>query len=151
MISAYSLRITLGRRHCKQRTDRVPEDKGEQLEVNINSSIANGTEISANPVVREATLWQSEKIELDSAFNISDNQFNDGSMIHYIIEKGSFMAETPNTLEHGFNKKARNSRNFKTRRWPSKKKTGLESRATCTDPGTNDTPIPKGITHFNIM
>ena len=56
MISAYSLRITLGRRHRKQRTERVVEDKGEQLKVNINSSIANGTEISANPVVHEATL-----------------------------------------------------------------------------------------------
>ena len=56
MISAYSLRITLGRRHRKQHTDRVVEYKGEQLEVNINSSIANGTEISANPVVHEANL-----------------------------------------------------------------------------------------------
>ena len=56
MISAYSLRITLGRRHRKQRADRVVEDKREQLEVNINSSIANGTEISANPVVHESTL-----------------------------------------------------------------------------------------------
>ena len=56
MISAYSLRITLGRRRRKQRAERVVEDKGEQLEVNINSSIANGTEISANPVVHEATL-----------------------------------------------------------------------------------------------
>ena len=56
MISAYSLRITLGRRHRKQRTDRVVEDTGEQLEVNINSSIANGTEISANPVIHEATF-----------------------------------------------------------------------------------------------
>ena len=33
MISAYSLRITTGRRHRKQRTDRVVEDTGEQLEV----------------------------------------------------------------------------------------------------------------------
>ena len=56
MISAYSLWITLGRRHRKQRTDRVVEDKGEQLESSINSSIANGTEISATPVVHEATL-----------------------------------------------------------------------------------------------
>ena len=99
MISTYSLRITLGRRHRKQRTDRVVKDKGEQLEVNINSSIANGTEFSPNPVVHEATLWQSDKIELDSAFNIADKQFNDGSMIHYITEKGSFVAETPNTVE----------------------------------------------------
>ena len=53
---AYSLWITLGRRHRKQRTDRVVEDKGEQLESNINSSTANGTEISANPVVHEAIL-----------------------------------------------------------------------------------------------
>ena len=74
-------------RHRKQHTDRVVEYKGEQLEVNINSSIANGTEISANPVVHEATLWQSEKIKLDSAFNIADNQFNDSPIIHYIIEK----------------------------------------------------------------
>ena len=43
-------------------------------------------------------------------------------MIHYIIEKGSFVAETPNTVENGFNKKARNSRNFKTRTWQSKEK-----------------------------
>ena len=100
MISAYSLWITLGRRHRKQRTDRVVEDKGEELESNINSSIANGTEISANPVVHEAPLCQSEKIEHDSAFNIADNQFNDGSMIHYIIEKGSFVAETPNTVQN---------------------------------------------------
>ena len=100
MISAYSLWITLGRRHRKQRTDRVVEDKGEELESNINSSIANGTEITANPVVHEATLCQSEKIEHDSAFNIADNQFNDGSMIHYIIEKGSFVAETPNTVQN---------------------------------------------------
>ena len=56
MISAYSLRITVGRSHRKQRTDRVVEDIGEQLEGNINSSIANGTEICANPVVHEATL-----------------------------------------------------------------------------------------------
>ena len=42
-------------------------------------------------------------------------------MIHYIIEKGSFVAETPNTVENGFNKKACNSRNFK-RRKPSKEK-----------------------------
>ena len=49
-------------------------------------------------------------------------------MIHYIIEKGSFMAETPNTVENGFNKKARNSRDFKTRRWPSKKKKKDRSR-----------------------
>ena len=63
-----------------------------------------------------------KKIELDSAFNIADNQFKDGSTIHYIVEKGSFVAETPNTVKNGFNKKARNSRNFKTRRWPSKEK-----------------------------
>ena len=63
-----------------------------------------------------------KKIEHDSAFNIADNQFNDGAMIHYIIEKGSFVAETPNTVQNWFNKKARNSRNFKTRRWPSKQK-----------------------------
>ena len=63
-----------------------------------------------------------KKIELDSAFNIADNQFNDGSMIHYIIEKGSFVAERPNTVENGFNKKARSSRNFKTRRRPRKEK-----------------------------
>ena len=32
-------------------------------------------------------LWQSEEIKLDSTFNIADNQFNDGSIIHYIIVK----------------------------------------------------------------
>ena len=63
-----------------------------------------------------------KKIELDSACNIADKQFKDGSLIHYTVEKGSFVAETPNTVENGFNKRARNSRNFKTRRWPSKEK-----------------------------
>ena len=53
---------------------------------------------------------------------MADNQFNNGSIIVYLIEKGSFVAETPNTIENGFNKKARNSRNFKTRRWPRKEK-----------------------------
>ena len=46
----------------------------------------------------------------------------DGSMIHYITEKGSFVSEMPNTVENGFIRKARNSRNFKTRRWPRKEK-----------------------------
>ena len=56
------------------------------------------------------------------SFRVADNQFNNGSMNHYIIEKGSFLAETPNTEENGLNKKARISRNFKTRTWPSKEK-----------------------------
>ena len=54
MNSANSL--TLSRRHRKQLTDRVVEDTGEQLKVNVNRSIANGTEISANPVIHEATF-----------------------------------------------------------------------------------------------
>ena len=45
----YDQRIFSEDNPCKQRTDRVVEDKEEQLEVNINSWIANGTEISANP------------------------------------------------------------------------------------------------------
>ena len=56
MNSANSLRITLSRRHRKQLTDRVAEDTEEQIMVNINRSIANGTEILANPVIHEATF-----------------------------------------------------------------------------------------------
>ena len=56
MNSANSLRVTLSRRHCKQLKDRVVEHTREQRKVNINRSIANGTEIFANPVVHEATF-----------------------------------------------------------------------------------------------
>ena len=55
--------------------------------VNINRSINNVTEISAEPVIQEATLRPSEKIKPDSAFNIADDRFNDGSIIHYITRK----------------------------------------------------------------
>ena len=47
-------------------------------------------------------------------------------MIHYIIEKGSFVSETPNTVKNGFIKKARNLTNFKKRRWPIKEKDGRD-------------------------
>ena len=53
MNSANSLRITLSRR---QRKDRIVEHTQQQLQVNINRSIANGEEIFANPVIHEATF-----------------------------------------------------------------------------------------------
>ena len=56
MISTNSWRLTLGHRYRKQRTDKVVEYTNEQLKVNIDRSIPNGTEISINPVIKEATL-----------------------------------------------------------------------------------------------
>ena len=51
-----SWRITVGHRYRKQHTDKVVQYTGEQLKVNINRSISNGTEISVNPVIKEATV-----------------------------------------------------------------------------------------------
>ena len=51
-----SWRITVGHRYQKQHTDKVVQYTDEQLKVNINRSISNGTEISVNPVIKEATV-----------------------------------------------------------------------------------------------
>ena len=56
LYEANSWSITLGHRYRKQHTDKVVQYTDEQLKVNINRCIPNGTEISLNPVIKEATL-----------------------------------------------------------------------------------------------
>ena len=48
--------ITLGHRYRNQRADKVVEYIDEQLKVNVDRSIPNGTETSVNSVIKEATL-----------------------------------------------------------------------------------------------
>ena len=52
-----SWRIILGHRYRKQHTDKVVEYTDEQLKVKINRSILSRTEISVNPVIKYATLY----------------------------------------------------------------------------------------------